>query len=1289
MLGRLFQSAASTFATTSRPQTPLESVTEDQHTRNLLFPDPSLLRSGLATAIPGHNVRIPVTGRDASNFDASNDIIHPTEIRIIVAQDANARHHQPQILYDSNAIHRSSPRQVASPQDATPLTSRKSSTRGKSNTSPIGPLPRRHRAQTPQSSISISASPFLASSPTSPPSPDSRFRSPFGDRSRFSPFEPIADVETTHGRITREAKEETDGLLGCMFGPPGFRLDPGIKLHVMPKESIEGPGLGNAATGTRSPVCSRPLSSGGFARKKTPLVRSTSAADVNHNGLFTDAVGPLPHAKSSIMFTSLFSVQLQQPPLQENRDPSGDSTTDSPLSRLQRLDSDSNTAHMKQKRAPMYAVSIILQLPNEYSPGKTRSTIANGLSSLSSSYNDTLHGSSWRTDSSIFSSFMEIRAHGLFGTDSTFNHQISQVLMHWNIISRCLQHLEVVAKAKLIDLLGHAIPLVPLLSAVPARDPTKPPKKSKPATQHSIHLESDALQNDAAFQKEISLTELRLTSGLKIRKVVTGQGRWGAWREEARWIGRTVGGKEQSFFFFNLLTSFLGYNTTWLDTIDLPHKRKGSWPRSSKARNGTKLTQRTVIISADKMVARRLVFVLAAFLPNAHPVHHTHFSPMPRSPHPGFAYSESPPCTTITRDPSLRRTLNHRPSTFRKPMGERRGHARSVSFSLLGLDGETSSSSAGIPDQEERRGSDSHSIQSVVIPTPLLDSRKASSSTIMADSAIPVPHFATASVHSPGKSTPEQRKSSVGSIASQALTHTLMRSESNTSANGSGGRWGSVVSGFWSNRRDSLTDDSEVLGTSQDGVGEAHSFRSSQHAFSPNKLSRMVREASEVIVDFDAQPRTGTLSSSPRKPLSLEQCLKKPLDGRERASPARSIPQRPKTERLPLQLSLNEDEGYIDIKLPPNHSFNSSLASSFASSLRPFDSSATAGASGSSFTDHFSPYGFPAAPDSPRPSDHPAIDVGGWLKAFHPDLALQAVKPYDALQADIKHAMLAEAALLPRRDEDQDMEHESTTTGATAWHDICTTLIADAASYSISCLRLQRRRLQAAPASAPASTPASDSISASTKTPNPSHNTGHSAFLPTHEDRIISQPIMDLDATLIDAVERLLAHSDSSSRVPSHTPSRVPSPSHSRTGSMRAKSTSSTTAISQAPIAIKIAAHAYPAHGVSGAMTMPPMLELGSGLGLSLGMGTGTGMEMEMGSGMGMAWEGQHGSFGEGPQAECRRVVLGALADVVRSVCREQDGSTTRSGVPDSTLREGVRRWLGSIGDSQVMGSRG
>ena len=1223
MLGRLFQSAASTFSqhSSSRPQTPLESVTEEAHTRDLLFPEVATLRYSQQNSLTFHGARLPANAREAAEYDDRGhlDIQYPADIRVIIAQDANSRCHQPQVLYDSN------PPQTAhttssgfSPQDYESTSHQSQVSNRTKARSTQTPTPRRHH--TPNSSI-FQSSQIQPPSPTSPRSPDSRVKAFQGEsKFRSSLFDlPSNGAETTQGRLAREASEDVDALLGCMFGAPGFRIEPGTKLHVLPRKVSDDSSL--VDTNAQS---ARPPSSGGFMRQRTPLMRSTSAADMNRepsvgsNGSDQRASSTL---RSSIMLTRLFTVQLSDSiPASADTDAEGPEH-DLSLVESEHVQSDEHLlqkAHkgtdVKQKKVPMYAMAIILQLPAEGQPVRLRTPIPpHALSSLGSSFNEVTPAASWNTETSMFSRYMDMRTPGSnTNIESSSNGHISLLLNHWNIISRALEIFELEVKSRLFDLLELSIPLTPLVSAPPVKSTNSKPKKAKQPTQQSVHVQPGCLQSCNHTQIEAERTGQRIVGALRTRRVATGQGRWGAWREEARWVGRWAGGRDQNFFFFNLMTAFLGYHTSWLESFGAFWlKRRHFFQQQNHERPDGLLHQRTVIVSNDKMAARRLIFLLAAFLPASRTTINLSAPYMLKS---TKMYSESPPSVSIARDRSLRRTMNNGASANHKNDLTRSGHARSVSFSLLGAGGENESYNYFPAENSNRRTSDTRSLRNtnLALPPTSGEARKASTSTIIADSATPVPHFASLSVRGSG-GTSGARPGSSGSLASIALTHTLQRSDSTAmSSSGSAGRWGSVVSGFWSNRRGSSTDDSEALGTSQDATTDIRATSSGKKPSAVNKLTQMVEEVSgnpkdKVIGVVEA------IAKNPPKPIVLDDALKTGSDSaRGAVSSARSILRKSKPTAVPLKMSFSEDDGYIDIEMPQTRSFTSSLESSFNSSRAQNNLH-------SHPHPHSSSYGFPTAPNIQSVKGQPPMDVAGWLKSYHPDFTLQSVRPYAALKQEIKDYMRAESHL------EWEGHLEASPALTDEWTDICSTLIADTTNFSIHRLTLRRRRI------------ASDLEASIDEPPKIWHAKStipniHSLHWNGCEEVFMEEQVMDMDPTLIDAVERVLAQSGHSSRAPS----RAPSPS--RGGSLRTGSRAGSLR-----------------DGISRVLTMDaPTLEL--------------------------------------PHSECRNMVLGALAEVVRSVAAEQseahraDGDGDRRSrhkeMPDSTLREGVRRWLSDIEDS-------
>ncbi|MCJ1280684.1 hypothetical protein MMC26_000001 [Xylographa opegraphella] len=1222
MLGRLFQSAASTFSqhNSSRPQTPLESVTEEAHTRDLLFPEAAALRSSQQNSLTIHGARLPANAREAADYDDRGhlDIQYPADIRVIIAQDANSSYHHPQVLYDSR------PPQVAhttgtglSPHEYEPADQQGQASSKTKARSPYAATPRRHH--TPSSSIFQSAQ-ILPSSPTSPHSSDSRHRTfHVESRIRQSTFDlPSNGAETTQGRLAREAREDVDALLGCMFGAPGFRIGPGTKLHVLPRKAPDEPGLVDSNIHN-----ARPLSSGGFIRQRTPLMRSTSAAEINREssmGTEGSDQRAISNSRSSIMLTKLFSV-----PLSDATPVAANAATEEPEyglsleeSRYPQMDDSvlpeaHNKPPVKQKKVPMYAMAVIIQLPAEAQTARLRTPVPpHALSSLGSSFNEITPGASWNTETSMFSRYMDMRAPGLSSNvESSLNGHTSVLLSHWNIISKALEVFELEVKLRLLNVLEQSIPLAPLLSAPPIKSTNTKFKKVKQPTQQSVHIQPECLQSCSHIQTQAERIGQRIVGALRTRRVATGQGRWGAWREEARWVGRWAGGRDQNFFFFNLITAFLGYHTSWLESFGaFWRKRRQPFQQHSHERPDGLLNQRTVIVSTDKMAARRLIFLLAAFLPTSRPSMNLLVPYMLKPPK---IYSESPPAVPVARNRSLRRTINNGASDNKKNEMTRSSHARSVSFSLLGSGGESENYDYFPGENSNRRTSDTRSLRNanLVIPPAGSETRKASTSTI-AQSAIPVPHFASLAIQPSSGDTGRARPGSSGSLASIALNHTLQRSDSTAvSTSGSAGRWSSVVSGFWSNRRGSSTDDSEALGSSQDASTDTRATNSCRKSSAVNKLAQMAEEVSSSPKGKVSGLVDAMVKNQP-KPIVLDDVLKSEADSvRGAVSSARSILRKSMPTANPLKMSFNADDGYIDIEMPQTRSFTSSLESSLNSSR------AQNNLSGLCHT-HDPPYGFPTASKAQNAKCDPPVDVAGWLKSYHPDFTLQAVRPYATLKQEIKESMRAESRLEVENILDQ------SATVSDEWTHACSTLIADTTNFSIRRLTLRRRPLASSIAAHKGRGLKGEHVT--TTKINAENEFSHG-----WEEIFVEEQVMDMDPTLIDAVERVLAQSGHSSRVPS----RAPSPS--RGGSVRGGSRAGSVR-----------------DGISRASMMDmPTLEL--------------------------------------PHSECKNMVLGALAEVVRSVVAEQseahktDGDGNRrcrtKEMPDSTLREGVRRWLSDIED--------
>ena len=1049
MLGRLLQSAASTFGTHGafRPPTPLESVAEESHTRNLLFPEPGTLPSQQLHGRPFPSTRQPATTSDGMHFDDRGglDLSHSSDIRIIISQDANARYSQPQILFDSKPPKYGMSRATSPVQATNTPELQRSLSRTKSMTTP-NMLPSQR-----QDAASSSNHRALQTSPTSPRSPESRFRSVFGDAgARRSHAGSLArEAETLQGRFYRESKEDTDALLGCMFGAPGFRLEPSMKLHVIPPNPFES--LGQSP---KNGLQARPVSSGGFARQRAQLTRSPSAVEMPGNvwgqGVFDARCGQ-KHT-TSVMITRLFAINLMHDlAVDDSRSPtdvgqSATGSTDAASSDNPVLGQQSATKNVKQRKTPMFAIAIILDLPTQTrSRHARRRGSQQTLSTANSSFDEGKRTGPGTSGSGTLLDLIESLAS--HAPDVTVNSQVSYLLQHWGVLREALDHLESQARSQLTRILEQnavlAIPILPL----PADTARK--KRTKQTSQQGVYATPECLQHDERTAEYTDIWARRLASTLRTRQVNTGQSRWGAWKEEARWIARLARAREQPSFLSCFLNAFLGTHLAWVESLSFPMNRPANqkWPGKSPGRHADlpaavrqqRPRVRTVILARDKMTGRRLVFLASEFLS---PSMSQRRALQYRIGEPQHRFVESPVSSSIGQMP---RSV---PASMASPFkgsavktAHGRGHHRAVSFSLLDPNAAAGiGSSAGVVESDRTQGSPTQPTKPLVpFSTRPQGSRKASLSAVTADPTIPVPHFTSPT---PNLSQDQLAGSAetAHSLASIALSHNLKRSESGTaSTRSSSGRWGRVVSGLWSAKSASSTDESDIVGLSPENFTRRYlESRGSSHG---GRLARMAMEAAEIQGSPEQSHPHPRIARQPSKP-SINQERQEDHNGSPERSSAHEVPRQRRHDGPPVKLSMNEDEGFIDVSLEPTQSLGSSFTSAKATAWPPHHPHVGS-------MEHSMPY-LPSGPSTGQRSTGAEPCVAGWLKAFNPDFVLQSILPYEALVDNIKASMQADARLdLNKGDGAGD--------APAAWSDVSVCLLVDTDRCTVKRLRLQRR----------------------------------------------------------------------------------------------------------------------------------------------------------------------------------------------------------------------------------------
>ena len=982
-LHRLFTNSPAT-SHASHEQQHLESITEEAHTHDLLYPTIDTLLNAQQHAAPLGHIEPTLAASAANSFDDWGNLeLPPGGIRVILAQDGNPASQQPRVLYDS-LPQPTQPQAGGSP----------GRTRTDSRRSWEGPKRAEAGAMRTQQGRRTSISGYSPRSPSennrSPTSPQQDSRGAFNkpsSRGKES-IRSAEEGETSFARVSKERQEEANTLLGCMFGSTGLSTVSSTKLHINPLA------LGNTAGNTGN--LRRSNAPGSFrpsARRRTPLTRSMTAEEIQAIALSRRAVDmgrdSVTYSNTSTLITRVFSVEKPIPIK---------IATDAPVVECEgNRSTQSANEKIKQSKVPRYAVGLILHLPQV----KTRldGSVPFLGRSAPSSTEQSGSGNSWD-----------------YGDGSTTDFEVERLMRHWNNLTRALAQFEAVARSEIQRQFSQyyhdedAVVQKHSPEAISSSQPTARRKKIKHASQRTVQLPDSALQQSPSITYAVGVVQRNLASALNTRRVITGQGRWGVWREEARWVSRWAKSKEQHFL-YTLLTAFFGNHNQWLRSAGLDWV--GPHIFTKPAEDATIIRHRTVIICSEKMAARRLIFLLSAFFPSAFVAARIDKPERPMSSKANSALSASPPTAPLSREVSLRRTIG------RRPKDERIGspvHLHDRSISLSNPDSPVDDDIPINSPSHARRTSDARSIRSLALPIPQSSShtRKSSISTdatAIAGGDVPVAHF-SGTIPYRGGTTPTPRPGSSGSLASLSLKRTLSRSDSSglSPTSPSTSRWGSMLSGFWTTRRGSSTEGTDPMASSQDGLGiSGISYSTSPR--SPKKLERMVEEAASSSV---VKESVGDTLRGPPSPENITE-----------ATPAKDIPEREKPEEFPLKLSVDTSDGVIDIDLPPSNSYPSSYGSS-TNSQHP------AHVSSNSYNDQTAFHARIAAANSLSAKENSAVDVAGWLKRYQPDFALQAVHPYEKVYKEIRESMRMEPT-----------------------EDSCTTLIADATTFTVTRLTLR------------------------------------------------------------------------------------------------------------------------------------------------------------------------------------------------------------------------------------------
>ncbi|EPE10148.1 hypothetical protein F503_05243 [Ophiostoma piceae UAMH 11346] len=1240
MLGKLFNltagagaSSAATFQIDQSYTSPelvsqLESVQEDLHTRSLLYPDEhTLLQNQHDQVFPlPDNPHLSAAAASISTFDFDADIdLDMRDVRILIMQDGISSIPSA-LLYDS---------QSPPPQPAPVMPDRPSTMAGMSHLNSqdtsrrVPPSPRK-------SSLGHGTRPVGIQ----PDGPQLRQSGTFDRRPSFH-SRSHSRLETESQRAYREYADEIAVFASCIFGSSEMLTYRGTstKVHVLPSESkssdlpssmlYDGRGsLGRSSM--RSSKLSQSFSSesAGMFPQHAPTVSASSIAGVSRS---TD--------RKRVLITRLFPVALsaeEDASQKSSQQPQGRYTDESfpfPASAEDAaLLKKKRKAQLKQKRTPMYAIALIVNLPQPppaqvHTPSGSRSTFRGPGSYTEHDSFPSSYGSGRRIGWALATAAMggnsgnglgidvpggdsyvgaNAVSGGAIGAMTDLEERMDPVTQHWDIIMRTLTQLQTASSAT-IQVLLRTVDVSSPDQYPPSTSSNRTPSfgrrrddgtfKAPKSNAKLVTLMPNALMDVDKISRDVANARTRIAVGLRALRVVTGQNRWGIWRDEARWVSRwaaTV--REQKSkskqaqtslqplplqpplqqtpdkFLFNLLTAFLSTHTDWLQALSPSKYRKRHLMLQSSKENDDALTARTIVVSRDKAAARRIIFILSAFLPAAQNIGNSVRVHRPSTSTSWGALSQSPPAfvVPIAKEQSLRRKINKRGPGAAN--GRRSSHSRNLSLQggviTEGFPTQRSASMSvtGVPaplahlnmhrGRHERRPSDTSSIRTANLPFTGSDfaTRKSSAAamtTVTSDAT--VPHFATMQRTSSFAARPN---SSASSVAADDLMRTLRRGDSTTSQQGTASpytppgnqadadsdprnqapRWGNMFTGFLSGRRRDSTSSNAGVGhtripslSSWDSLGRRAAPPQSpiKHKFDTRLQDRPQPRYPAAISGSQTEDRNRESPSSNGKSVTarssdegidphtprLFQDSPNPTAGTFATSDSfHRIPDPQGAFESHAKTTIYADDGVIDVDM------------AFPEYIRSFET-AVSSPSSSGF---LSTPGFGSGLDSFEQSCRISVDgdlpvnVAGWLQSFHPDFCLQAIPPQANLIAQIKESLRSEPlpsgfAFEPEAFfGGQNLSHVNE-----RWVDIASAVVVDANKLTIT--RISYSRLVKPKPTAEISSPQTNSGGPPTPAGIASPVTVPSHDMYQVDERFVQEPIISTDSALSQAIERVIA----------------------------------------------------------------------------------------------------------------------------------------------------------------------
>lgn len=1045
----------------------LESATDENHTRTLLWPEFQSRDGRLASSVSPPTTPFGSPTLRVSPFDdkAGLELNDAKDLRLIIAQDAFGTNDRPLLLFDTQS----------SDPSTTPPGSVSSS---RSNASPI------------ISTLGPRAEPGI------PTNGHIRHRS-----------STISGASTSWLRSSKESDvtDQLGNILDCMFGvSSATKTESSTKMHLLP-----GDRNANSDLGPRTPTHAPNMVS-----TRTPLLRAKTATHTFQTQRQHVTVKESDtESRDAILITRLFTITLPdaQEDIRQHRTSSADNSDGARPSLQPQDPHEIPHAYLKkpkivEKKTPVFAIGLLCYLPN----ADARPGTANARPASRASFTPSGTPNSYGSDSMSSWTFLNAIPEHLMSSESSgtmTDKGVDVIVKNWDVILRSLGVVEKMARSHIT----HSLQQVNLAIISSAAKAPKGPSEQR-TNQRNVYLRTpNLLTQTVPLSRLVKQTLWRVSYAFRVPRVLTGFGldNGGHWLDEARYLVRICGNKQQNFFLFNLLTAFLGNHTEWLERLGPDWYRKQFKAMNRGKSRPSNLASRTVIVCDNRSTARRLIFLLASFLPRSHAANilarsGTDFvSPLltpdivSTSPAPRHVY-----------EGSVRRHAHgrSRDSALTFPRREVTGMSTSTSSNdSLGGIGKAirNNTCSNFIREDLQEGLERPpSILAAGDGVNQVHKTFATSSTATPNASTPMPHFASkVDSYFPEDAIADGEESG----ASADLARILRRdSSSYASTNQPSMNWGSLISNvsvLWSRK-------SELAGQESErhfAPTPNHSLRDRRH-LAPRSVPIQPRHQSPLQTMVDEvnhlQPKHDT-SKDDRSSIATRRLSATPND-----VPAPN-------------LTVDDKDGVVDvdINLPGFVGWADSKVLSLPTSLRHQSPSVLSEELASSYSSRS------AVSDNVGTKN---IRVGGYLRRYHEDFSLQGVKPYADLQEEVKQSMSRE--MTPSGDSYSPLTEEETSNGG-RWVSVCTTLIADLRTFTIQRFTL-RRRVDGDPSTEKNRPYKPDE--AEKRAPHGSANDS--------AEEIVVETVMDFDTTLTDAIERVLIETEQPMQK-SVTPSRT----HSRT----------------------------------------------------------------------------------------------------------------------------------------------